>query len=342
MPDAAKRVTDYPIRPQWLALVKEEILDPARPIVDAHHHLWNRPTIRYLLPELLGDLSSGHNVVATVYLEASAGYRADGPEHLRPVGETEFAAGIAAASPTAGPKVNAGIVGFMDFTQDPALIDEALAAHQLAGSGRFRGVRGHGAWDASGLGFGARPQVQGLLLSERFRAGFARLAGRGLSYDAWQYHTQLGELADLARAFPATTIIVNHLGAPLGAGPYAGRGDEVFAIWKQGIRELAASPNVFMKLGGMGTSLAALGFDKGALPPTSDEIAATMKPWVETCIDSFGAARCMFESNFPPDKQSFSYPVLWNAYKKLARGASEAEKTDLFSGTAIRAYGLEL
>jgi predicted TIM-barrel fold metal-dependent hydrolase len=336
------KVTDYPIRPDWLALVEEEILDPARPIVDAHHHLWNRPTIRYLLPELLEDVSSGHNVVATVYLEAGAGYRPDGPEHLRPVGETEFAAAVAGASTGERLKACAGIVGYVDLAQPPRLVDKALRAHRAAGGARFKGVRGHAAWDASGLGFGSRPQVKGLLLSEGFRAGFACLAKHGLSYDAWQYHTQLGELADLARAFPDTVIVVNHLGAPLGAGPYAGRRDEVFRDWKRGILALAACPNVFTKLGGMGTSLAALGFDSQPLPPTSDEIAAAMKPYVETCIEAFGAQRCMFESNFPPDKQSFSYRVLWNAYKKLALHASETEKQALFSGTASRAYRLEV
>lgn len=334
------KVTDYPIRLDWLALVEEEIVDPARRIVDAHHHLWNRPAIRYLLPELLQDAASGHNVVATVYLEASAGYRPDGPGHLRPVGETQFAAGVAEASRSGPVRACAGIVGYVDLAQPPDLVDEALLAHRLAGGTRFKGVRGHAAWDASGLGFGSRPQVKGLLARKDFRAGFARLAHHGLSYDAWQYHTQLGELADLAQAFPDPAIIVNHLGAPLGAGPYEGLRDEVFRDWRQGVLALAACSNVFMKLGGMGTTLAALGFDKRPLPPSSDEIATAIKPYVETCIEAFGAQRCMFESNFPPDKQSFSYAVLWNAYKKLTRRASETEKEALFSGTASRAYRL--
>ncbi|MBX3530252.1 MAG: amidohydrolase family protein [Rhizobiaceae bacterium] len=334
------RVTGYPIRPGWLALVEEDVLDPARPIVDAPHHLWNRPTIRYLLPDLLEDMASGHNIVATVYLEASEAYREAGPEHLRSVGETQFATTIADAGGSARAQVCAAIVSHVDLAQPPHIVEEALSAHRAAGGARFKGVRGHAAWDPSGLGFGSRPQVRGLLLSAEFRAGFARLARHGLSYDAWQYHTQLGELTDLARAFPETTIIVNHLGAPLGAGPYAGRRDEVFRDWRQGIRGLAACPNVSMKLGGMGTTLAALGFDGRQLPPTSDEIASAMTPYVDTCIEAFGAGRCMFESNFPPDKQSFSYPVLWNAYKKLARHASEVEKDALFSGTAARVYRL--
>lgn len=334
------KVTDYPIRPDWLALVEEEIVDPARRVVDAHHHLWNRPAIRYLLPELLEDVASGHKIVATVYLEAGAGYRADGPGHLRPAGETQFAAGVAEARGGGSVQACAGIVGYVDLAQPPELVDEALLAHRIAGGTLFKGVRGHAAWDASGLGFGSRPQVRGLLGRDDFRAGFGRLAHHGLSYDAWQYHTQLGELADLAQAFPDTTIVVNHLGAPLGAGPYAGRRDEVFRDWKRGVLALAACPNVFMKLGGMGTTLAALGFDTRPLPPSSDAIAAAMKPYVETCIEAFGAQRCMFESNFPPDKQSFSYAVLWNAYKKLALHASETEKEALFSGAASRAYRL--
>ena len=322
----------------------EPILEPELPIIDTHHHLWERRDHRYLLHELLADLRTGHNVVATVFVECHAMYRADGPSELRPVGETEFVAGIAAMSDSGlyGPtRVAAGIVGFADLTLGDR-VEPVLQAQLRAGGGRFRGVRHSAAWDASEvIGNSAVATGPHLMKRPDFRAGLARLTALGLSLDAWVFHPQLADAVDLARAFPAANIIVGHVGGPLGYGPYAGKKDEVFASWKAGIRELAACPNVVMKLGGMMMRLAA--FDYGALPapPSSAVLAAHWRPYLELCIERFGPARCMFESNFPVEKMGIEYAALWNAFKRVAAGASAEEKLALFSGTARRAYRLD-
>ena len=329
----------------WLAKQPPEpILEPELPIIDTHHHLWERRDHRYLLHELLADLRTGHNIVATVFVECHAMYRADGPSELRPVGETEFAAGIAAMSDSGlyGPtRVAAGIVGFADLTLGDR-VEPVLQAQLRAGGGRFRGVRHSAAWDASEV-IGNSAVATGPQLMKRpdFRAGLARLTALGLSLDAWVFHPQLADAVDLARAFPEANIIVGHVGGPLGYGPYAGKKDEVFASWKAGISELAACPNVVMKLGGMLMRLAA--FDYGALPapPSSAVLAAHWGPYLEHCIERFGPARCMFESNFPVEKMGIGYAALWNAFKGIAAGASAEEKLALFSGTARRAYRLD-
>jgi len=329
----------------WLAAAPPEpILEPALPIVDAHHHLWERPGHRYLLHELLADLASGHNVVATVFLECHAMYRARGPVELRPVGETEFVAGIAAMSDSGayGPtRVAAGIVGFADLTLGDR-VEPVLQAHLRAGGGRFRGVRHSAAWDASTIiGNSAVATGPHDMRRPEFRAGLARLAALGLSLDAWVFHPQLADAVDLARAFPAANIIVGHCGGPLGYGPYAGRQDEVFAAWKAGVAELATCQNVTMKLGGMMMRLAAVDYGALPVPPSSSELAAHWRPYIEHCIERFGAARCMFESNFPVEKMGIGYAALWNAFKRLTAGASTDEKLALFSGTARRAYRLD-
>jgi predicted TIM-barrel fold metal-dependent hydrolase len=334
-----------PPREAWLAKAPAEtVLEPDLPIVDTHHHLWDRPGIRYLLPEFLADARSGHNVVATVFLECNAMYRARGPEAMRPVGQTEFVAGIAAMSDSGnyGPtRVAAGIVGFADLTLGDQ-VEPVLEANVRAGGGRFRGVRHAAAWDADDV-IGNSHAAKGPHLMQRadFRAGLARLTALGLSLDAWVFHPQLGDLIDLARAHPAANIVTGHCGGPLGYGPYAGKRDEVFAAWKPRIVELAKCPNVTMKLGGMMMRLAA--YDYGALPapPSSDELAAMWRPYIETCIEAFGADRCMFESNFPVDKMGIGWVAIWNAFKRIAAGASAAEKRALFSGTAKRVYRLD-
>ena len=328
----------------WLARQPSEpILDPDLPIIDTHHHLWQRPHHRYLLEELLADLRSGHNVVATVFAECHAMYRADGPEAFRPVGETEFVTGIAAmsASGLCGPiRVAAGIVGFADLTLGDR-VEPVLEAHIQAGGGRFRGVRHSAAWDASPVIGNSRVEGPHLLRQADFRAGLACLTRLGLSLDAWVFHPQLGDVIDLARAFPTTTIIAGHVGGPLGYGPYAGKKDEVFAAWKAKITELATCPNVFMKLGGMMMRLAAFDYGTAPLPPSSEQLAGYWRPYMETCIELFGADRCTFESNFPVEKMGTGWVVLWNAFKRIAAGASAAEKLALFSGTARRAYRLD-
>ena len=333
-----------PVRPEWLAARQEEILEPELPIVDPHHHLVDRAnTGRYLLPELLADTGSGHNITATVYLEWLSMYRADGPVPLRPVGEVEFANGVAAiaASETYGKtKVSAGIVGYADLMLG-AQVEEVLEAMILAGGGRFRGIRYISASHPDEAARGSsvnRPA--GLLMNGKVREGFARLHPLGLSFDAWMYFTQLGELADLARAFPETPIVLDHVGGAIGIGPYAGRRDEVFAEWKRSIGEVARCPNVHVKLGGLGMRLFGFDVHAGELPPSSEQLATLWRPYIETCIEAFGPERAMFESNFPVDKGSGSYQLFWNAFKRIAAGCSAAEKTALFSGTASRFYRL--
>ncbi len=332
-----------PVRQEWLDRQREEILEPDLPIVDPHHHLWDRPGWRYLLDELLADVYSGHNVVATVFLQCRAMHRADGPEAFRPVGETEFVNGVAAMSASGGygpARVCAGIVGHVDLTLGEAA-REVLEAHIRAGGGRFRGIRHTNAWEASVPRPSNAPRP-GLLGEEGFRAGFAQLAPLGLSFDAWMYHPQIPELTALARAFPQTAIVLNHVGGPLGIGRYAGRRDEMFAEWTASIRELATCSNVHVKLGGLGMPLTGLGFHEQPEPPSSERLADASRPYFETCIEAFGAERCMFESNFPVDKESFSYAVYWNACKRLTQGASASERAALFHDTAARFYRILL
>jgi len=333
-----------PVRPDWLERRREAVLEPERPIVDPHHHLIDRPESgRYLLPDLLADVASGHNVTATVYLEWLSMYRAAGPAELRPVGEIEFANGVAAMSASGGygkTQVCAGIVGHADLALG-APVAKVLEAMVAAGGGRFRGIRFISASDPDQAQWGAtlvRPQ--GLLLDKKIREGFAQLARYGLSFDAWMYHPQLGDLLDLARAFPATPIVLNHVGGPIGVGRFAGKRQEAFADWRERIRELGRCPNMHVKLGGMGMKMFGFSFHQGELPPSSEELAAAWKPYVETCIEAFGPERAMFESNFPVDKGSYGYGVFWNACKRLAAGCSAAEKQSLFAGTATRFYRL--
>jgi predicted TIM-barrel fold metal-dependent hydrolase len=332
-------------RPDWLALRREEVIDPTRPIVDPHHHLWDRGGQRYLIEEITDDIASGHNVIATVYVEARSMYRANGPEAFRPVGEIEFANGAAAMSASGGygpATICAGIVGHVNL-----LLGEGtravLEAEIFAGQGRFRGIRHSAAWDAdanvAGM-YATRPK--GLLLDSSFRKGFACLAPLGLSFDAWLFHPQIGELTDLARTFPDTRIVLDHCGGPIGLGSYAGRRAEIFPVWKASIREIADCPNVVVKLGGMAMCLLGYDFHERPMPPSSEELAAAWRPYIETCIEAFGTQRCMFESNFPPDKGQCSYQVIFNAFKRIAAPYSEAEKTALFSKTATDFYRLKL
>jgi predicted TIM-barrel fold metal-dependent hydrolase len=334
----------------------EAPLDPALPICDPHHHLWDREGARYMLDELLADMSGaagaapaadavtrGHHVVSTVFVECMSGYRDSGPEPLRPVGETDFVESVAVAASHRGastPRVAAGIVGFADLTLGAA-VDEVLEAH-LAASSRFRGIRHATGWHpSSSIRRSHTNPPAGLLLDRGFRQGFARLARYGLVFDAWLYHPQIGELGDLARAFPDTTIVLDHVGGPLGIGPYQGRRDEVWRDWLRDITDLSARPNVVVKLGGLAMPIN--GFDWHKRPeglPTSEELARAQAPYHQTCIEHFGVERCMFESNFPVDRVSCSYTVLWNAFKRVAAGASPQEKAALFHDTAARVYRL--
>jgi predicted TIM-barrel fold metal-dependent hydrolase len=332
-------------REDWLALHREDVIDPARPIVDPHHHLWDRGGQRYLIDDLAADIGSGHNVIATVYVEARSMYRARGSEAMRPVGEVEFANGAAAMSASGGygpAAICAGIVGHANLMLGDAA-RTVLETEIAAGQGRFRGIRHSSAWDADANVahmYASRPK--GLLLDPIFRKGFACLAPLGLSFDAWLFHPQIGELTDLARAFPDTKIVLDHCGGPVGIGSYANRREEVFPVWKASIAEAATCPNVSVKLGGLAMRLLGYDFHERAQPPSSEQAAAAWRPYMETCIEAFGPGRCMFESNFPPDKGQCSYQVIFNAFKRIAAPYSEAEKTALFSKTAADVYRLEL
>jgi predicted TIM-barrel fold metal-dependent hydrolase len=330
-------------REDWLAQRREEIIDPARPIVDPHHHLWDRGGQRYLIEEMAADTASGHNVIATVYVEARSMYRADGPEALRPVGEVEFVNGVAAMSASGGygaTKICAGIVGHVNLLLGDGA-RAVLEAEMAAGQGRFRGIRHSSAWDADpeiAHMYAARPK--GLLLDATFRRGFACLAPLGLSFDAWLFHPQIAELADLARAFPDTRIVLDHCGGPIGLGRFAGRREQTLPEWKASIRDIVKCPNVVVKLGGLAMRLLGYDFHERPLPPSSEEAAAAWRPYIETCIEAFGPDRAMFESNFPPDKGQCSYQVIFNAFKRIAAPYSEVEKTALFSKTATDVYRL--
>ncbi len=339
---APKQEAIIPTRADWLAQNREEALRPDIPIVDPHHHLWDRNGERYFRPEFLTDTSSGHNVIASVYVDCHNGYRTDGPEHLRSVGEVEYAAGVAAES-AAQPGttlVGAGIVGNTDLRRGEA-VQEVLDAMVAAGQGRFRGIRQIGAWhvDKAVKGTVANPPP-GLMVDPDFRVGAQVLARNGLSYDAWVLHTQLAELYDLACRVPDLPIVMDHTGGVIGMGLYEGRRDQAFAEWRLAIQTLAAAPNVYAKIGGFGMRLWDFNFQDGAAPPTSGELATAIRPYVETCIETFGPERCMFESNFPVDKGSFSYGTLWNAFKLIVSAYAEEEQQALFHGTAERAYRL--
>ena len=332
----------------WLAQRVEAALEPELPICDPHHHLWDHResfVYRYLLDDFLADIGGGHNIVSTVFLECEAFYRAKGDPRMAPVGETEFVNGMAAmaASGLYGKtQVAAAIVGFADLRLGEQ-VGEVLAAHIQAGGGRFRGIRHSTAHDDDDGILGAEhtsPHGR-LFYDETFRRGFAQLAPMKLSFDAWFYHPQIPELTDLARAFPETPIVMDHVGAPLGIGPYAGRREEVFADWSRNISALAQCPNVHVKLGGLAMKLTGFGHHKLPQPPSSEVLAAAWKPYLLHCIEAFGPERCMFESNFPVDKASCAYTTLWNAFKRVAAGFSADEKAALFHDTAARFYRIE-
>jgi L-fuconolactonase len=329
-----------PPDPDWLSRRIEEVLDPDLPIIDAHHHLWIEHGVPYLGSEITADVESGHAVDATVFIQASYGYRSDLPAHLAPVGETEAAAAISAECAAGGCPANiaAAIVAHADLTLGDRL-DEVLDAHEQAGQGRFRGIRHSVSRDPLFPdGIVLRPAPAGMLASPAYRAGLARLAARQISYDAMLYHCQIGELAETARALPDLSIVLDHIGCIIGVGPYRGREQETFRAWREAMAGLAGCSNVTVKIGGFGMIICGPQWHEAELPPSSGQLAEAWRPYVETCIELFGADRCMFESNFPVDKAMVSYRTLWNAFKRLAGSASADERHALFSGTAARVY----
>ena len=332
----------------WHTLTQESSLEPDLPICDPHHHFWDFraariPYQRYLLHELAADITSGHNVRSTVFVEARSMYRADGPEEMRPVGEVEFVQGLAAASANGlyGPgRAAATIIGHANLNLGDQ-VEPVLQALQAASPNRFRGIRHSVTWDAEVANTAAH-NAQGQLGADNFRAGARLLAKMGLSLEGWLYFRQLTELADFAKAVPDLTIILNHVGGLIREGIYANRDDEILPIWRSGIAAVAACPNVVIKLGGMG--MPANGFDwhTRTQPIGSEELAESMAPFMNYCIEQFGPERCMFESNFPVDKVSFSYNIMYNAFKRLSKDYSATERAAMFHDTAARVYKIDV
>jgi predicted TIM-barrel fold metal-dependent hydrolase len=333
----------------WLALTEETTLEPDLPICDPHHHFWDLrsariPYQRYLLHELASDVNSGHNVETTVFIEARSMYRADGPEEMKPVGEIEFVQGLAAASASGayGPtRAAAAIVGHANLLLGDK-VEPILEGLQIASPNRFRGIRHSVTWDSHpDVELTAAHLMEGQLADDGFRAGSRVLARMGMSLEGWLFFPQLQELADFAKAVPDLTIILNHIGGLLRVGPYANRDDEVMTTWRKGIAAVAECPNVYVKLGGIG--MPRTGFDWYARekPIGSEELANDMAPLMEYCIEQFSPERSMFESNFPVDKVSYSYNVMYNAFKRLSSGYSSSERAAMFHDTATKTYRIE-
>jgi predicted TIM-barrel fold metal-dependent hydrolase len=320
---------------EWRALVDEPVVDPEQRIVDPHHHLWPSGPLPYNLDDLLADVHAGHRVEHTMFMECGAAYRADGPAEFAPVGETAWVAGEAQRSNG----LIAGIVGKADLRL--ANLDAVLDAHEEAGRGLFRGIRDALSRAQPGDGLmiaGGAPA--GLYEDPAFRAGVARLGARGLTYDTWHYHYQNREFLELARAVPGTTMVLDHFGTPIGVGRYADERAAVFDDWQRDMSEIAGCENVACKLGGLAMPDNGFGWHTAARPPTSDEFVAVQAPYYHHMIECFGPNRCMFESNFPVDRMSLSYLVLWNALKKIAHEYTPAERDALFAGTATRTYSI--
>ncbi len=332
----------------WLALTQEPTLEPDLPICDPHHHFWDYrlerlPYQRYLLHELADDINSGHNVRSTVFVEARSMYRTTGPEEMRPVGEVEFVQGLAAASASNlyGPgRAAASIVGHANLNLGDG-VRPVLEALRAASPNRFRGIRHSVTWDPHPeIENTAAHNRQGQLSSDNFRGGARVLADMGLSLEAWLFFPQLTEVADFAKAVPNLTIILNHIGGLLRVGPYANR-EEVMDTWRNGIAAVAACPNVNVKLGGIGMPRTGFDWHARTKPIGSEELAESMAPLMNYCIEKFGPERAMFESNFPVDKVSYSYNILYNAFKRMSKDYSPSERAAMFHDTAARVYRVE-
>lgn len=330
-------------RLQWLALHTEAVIEPDLEIIDPHHHVSDAHWGGYLEGDLLGDLGSGHSILSTVYIQCGYGYRADGPAHLMPLGETEKIVALAESVQKRGisTRVCEGIVAYADLTLAES-VDEVLEGHSRTSAGRLRGIR-CGAARHKDFRYGMLvPPPLHLYADNAFKRGFARLARHHLSFESWAFHTQMDELYALAKGNPDTVIVINHAGTPVGVGPYAGRREVAFVEWSSSLKKLAALPNTYLKIGGLGMTIFGFDFHLRSLPPSSIALEQAWRPYVEKCVELFGTDRCMFESNFPVDKGTCSYAVLWNAFKRIASGASENEKAQLFRGTAAKVYRLDL
>ena len=323
----------------WLNMTSEKVLDPELPICDAHHHLMERDGEAYMLGEFLGEIREGHNLRRTIYVDCGKHHRQEGPVQLRPVGETEYARDISGkySIGSGSVEIAAGMVAFAELTLGDA-VKSVLEAHIQAGGKMVRGVSYPCIFDPDPKVNTRSPAK--IMMDLKFRQGFACLKQYGLSFDAWLYFHQLDELKSLAKAFPDTTIIADHIGGMIGIGSYQGKREENFLRWRSKIADLAACPNVYVKLGGLGSKRCGWGFDAREKPPTSEELAQAWGPYFNWCIEKFSPQRCMFESNFPPDRLSCSYSILWNAFKRIIKDYSITEKNALLHDTAARAYRL--
>jgi len=331
----------------WLDQVQEEALEPSLPIIDSHHHLWDfkigRVSPRYFLEDILEDMNSGHKIVATVFIECGTMFRKEGPEEEKPLGETEFVNGIAAMSASGlygETRIAAGIVGTakLDIGEP---VSDILEKHIELSGGRLKGIRVGATWDNSPDVINHRTEPrQGMLLDRKFREGFAQLAKYNLNFEAWCYHPQITDVTDLAKKHPNNQIVLDHLGGPIGIGPYEYQQDKVFSTWKKNITELASCDNVFAKLGGLNMEVNGFNWHKKLKPPTSKELCEKIRPYFEFMIEKFGPDRCLFESNFPVDKMSCSYVVCWNSFKRLTANYSADEKAKMYHDTAQRVYKL--
>ena len=321
----------------------ESIVEPDRRIIDPHHHLWRGSRLGgdYLLEDLHGDTGSGHHIVKTVFVECGAEYRQDGPEHMRPLGETEFVVEQARLSENSGGAVIVGIVGRADLQLADG-VREVLEAHLEIGDGRFRGIRHAGARDPhpEALMIAGRAP-EGLYADPGYREGMKVLGEMDLTFDTWHYHHQNPAFAELERACPDTRMILDHFGTPLGVGPYAGKREEIFEQWKKDIAEIASCDNVIAKIGGMAMPDNGFGWHDRETPVSSDEFVEAQRAYYLHTIECFGVERCMMESNFPVDKMSISYRTLYNGLKKIVSDFSDSEKDSLFYGTAERVYRLD-
>ena len=331
----------------WLSLTKEPTLEPELPICDPHHHFWDLrpqsvPYQRYLIHELNADIYGGHNVRSTVFLEARSMYRPDGPVELRPVGEVEFVQGLAAASASGvyGPsKAAAAIIGHADLKL-AGNVAPVLEALQAASPNRFRGIRHSITWSPDPELENREPE--GIVTNSDFLEGAKVLSQKGLTWDVMLSFPQMPELADFAKKVPDLSIILNHIGGPIGIGSYEGHADEVMGAWKRSMDDLAVCANVTVKVGGLGMPFTGYGWHERDRPPTSDQLLAANRDWYDYMIEQFGPDRGMFESNFPVDKLSCSYTVLWNQFKKLTAEFSVTERSAMFHDTARRVYRLPL
>ena len=334
---------------EWLDQVTEEIVDQDLEIIDPHHHLWpGTPRTdgvsadnRYLLEDLWNDTQSGHNLVKTVFVECGQGYYESGSEAMKPVGETRFVVEVAEEAKQDISKAQIeGIVGHADMMLGESA-REVLEAHLEEGKGRFKGIRHGASWDESDeIRNSHSNPIQSIYLDDEFQKGIEQLDALNLTLDAWNYHKQIKELTELAKCFPNLKIVQNHFGGPLGIGPYAGRREEVFSVWQESIAELAERDNVVIKIGGLAMPINGWGWHKRELPANSDEFIESHGRYYLHAIKCFGVERCMFESNFPVDKRSISYPVLWNGFKKIVEDFSTEEKEYLFYKTAAEFYSL--